>query len=81
MGSWPAEQALVLRVLQASEGKREASERGVRDTRDVGMRRKERKEVAFLRRAYISLYARPPAGVSSSQYDGTTGQQLRTQLF
>ena len=40
-------------------GKRQASERGLRDTRDVGRRRKERKEGAFLHRAYLSLYARP----------------------
>ena len=47
-------------------GKRQASERGVRDARDVGRRRKERKEGAFLRRAYLSLYARPLESVRVS---------------
>lgn len=60
MGSLPAEKALVFRFFY----RREASERGVRDTRDVGRRRRERKEGVFLRRAYLSLYARPRARVS-----------------
>lgn len=76
MGSCLAEQALVFRVLRANEGTREATERGVRDTRDVGRRRKERKEGAFLRRAYLSLYARPLESVRVSLTERPVNSEL-----
>ena len=48
-------------------GKRQASERGLRDTRDVGRRRKERKEGRCLSPSRLSFALRPPVRVSLTE--------------